>query len=348
MARRFLFGSVAAVAAFAFASWRTKTIVMSSETLTPSSAHWQAYWSAPEGRRAAVSGDAAGAIFDEVWRRFLRAAFASKTNPSFLDLACGAGVVLERAMEAIDGGQVEKILFVGLDFAPSAAAAIARKTAPDEAIVAGVAATADTIPFSDGVFDIVVSQFGLEYAGLGAFDEAARVLAPGAAFQFVVHYKDGAIYRECCENRRVLDAILESGFFETIIAAIRGPDHDGAIAKLNSIFDSLKRLLEGDRVAAKEMLGRLLSDAARLVARRQAYHPDEAVAWCEAMRNELALYEGRMRAMTQSALDRAGIEAARNRLLAQNPSIFRPEVNALTPQGSSIPAAWLLKTPDRA
>lgn len=306
------------------------------------SAHWEAYWNAAAGRRAAVSGDAPGDLFDHVWQRFLKEALGANSEPRLLDLACGAGVLLDRALETSSSLSVNG-QFVGLDYAVSAAASVARKPAPaEEAVVQGVAASASALPFADGAFDIVISQFGVEYAGLDAFDEAARVLAPGGVIQFIIHHKDGGIDRECTENARVLDAVLKSGLFETAIDAIRGPDVDGAIAKLKDILASLKSCLDGDPVAAKQMLGRLMGDVAQLVSRRQAYHPSEAIGWCEAMRGEIVLYEGRMRAMMQSALDEAGVAEARTRLGRCGATIAMPE--ALMPKGKIIPAAWLLRT----
>ena len=69
---------------------------MSSSSQDSSAAHWEAYWNAAGGRSAAVSGDAPGDLFDEIWRRFLRDALGRAAAPSLLDLACGAGVLLDR------------------------------------------------------------------------------------------------------------------------------------------------------------------------------------------------------------------------------------------------------------
>lgn len=311
------------------------------------SAHWEAYWSAAGGRRAAVSGDAPGDLFDEVWRAFLTDALSQREAPKLLDLACGAGVILDRALETVSlspsNGEAR---LVGLDYASSAAAAVARKQTPENASIHGVAASAAALPFADAAFDIVASQFGVEYAGMDAFSEAARVLAPGGAMQFIIHYRGGGIDRECAENARVLGAVLQRGLFESATDAIRGPDHDGAIAGLKAIYAELKPYLEGEPVAAKEMLARLLGDVSRLVSRRQAYAPAEAVGWCEAMRAEVMLYEGRMRAMTESALDGDGVRDARDKLASRGAVVSAPE--ALTPKGKSMSAAWLIKTERRA
>jgi len=314
---------------------------------TSQAAHWEAYWGAASGRRAAVSGDAPGDLFDGIWRSFLMDALSVRETASLLDLACGAGVILDRALEIAGASTaVNDARFIGLDYAGSAAAAVARKKPPKNAAIYGVAASAAELPFADGAFDIVISQFGSEYAGMNAFSEAARMLAPGGAMQFIMHYKGGGIDRECSENARVLAAILQQGLFDVAMEAIRGPDHDGAADKLKTVFAALKPCLEGERVAAKEMLARLLGDVSQLVSRRQAYAPAEALGWCEAMRAEVMLYEGRMRAMTQSALESVGVKEARDRLASCGANMATPEV--LPPKGKTAAAAWLLKTEIRA
>src|SRR5690606_23771055 len=49
---------------------------------------------------------------------------------------------------------------------------------------------------------------GVEYAGVGAVAEAARLLAPGGTLALLIHVFEGAIYRECELNRDVTAAIL--------------------------------------------------------------------------------------------------------------------------------------------
>ena len=305
------------------------------------SRHWEAYWRADAGQNAAVSGDAPGDLFDATWVKFFEAAFAGRSRARLVDIACGAGVVLDRAVELLKSSACKGASFCGVDYAFSAAAKVNAKPAPRNASLTGVAASAAQLPFQHGSFDIVVSQFGLEYAGAAAFGEAARVLAPGGVAQFIIHYRGGGIERECSANARVLDDVLSTGFFGAGLDAVRGPDHDSATAELQKIMTKLSTHLDGEPLAAKQMLSRLLPDMATLVARRKAYRPADATGWVEAMHQEVQRYAGRMNAMTESALDADGVRRAAQ--LIDDAGAVATEPAPLVPHGKTAPAAWLLE-----
>ena len=295
--------------------------------------YWDAYWRTGAAvRGAAVTGDAPGDKFDSYWRDFFSSLLRETAAPRVIDLACGAGAVIRRATQSF-GPQA---VCLGADYAFHAAASLASARRDGAGALFGVAASADLLPFHDRSFDVVVSQFGLEYAGLDAFREAGRILAPGGAGQLIVHYKGGGIERECAENASVLHAILEAHLFETAEQAFSGDA--SASQKLNAIFKSLTPLSGGAPAAAKMLLRRLLQDVARLMARRKAYEPDDALGWLTAMRHEISAYYARMRAMTQAALNAEDIGKARERL--SESGAVTQVCEAVTIAGKTAPAAW--------
>ena len=94
-----------------------------------------------------------------------------------LDVACGPGHVAAAA--AARGAAAQ-----GLDFS-AAMVGIARNTYP------GIAATegdAEDLPYADGAFDAVVSNFGIHHVPRpeAAIAECKRVLAPGGRVAFTV------------------------------------------------------------------------------------------------------------------------------------------------------------------
>jgi ubiquinone/menaquinone biosynthesis C-methylase UbiE len=67
----------------------------------------------------------------------------------------------------------------------------------------------ESLPFADGSFSAVVSQFGYEYSQTDdAAAEVARVLAPGAALSFLVHHSQSAIVNANRERRGAVVAFL--------------------------------------------------------------------------------------------------------------------------------------------
>ena len=231
--------------------------------------------------------------------------------------------------------------FCGVDYALSAATAVNEKSAPRHASLFGVTASVSQLPFRDASFDIITSQFGLEYAGVEAFAEAARVLAPGGAAQFIIHYRGGGIDRECAGNARVLRDVLDAGFFGAGLDAVAGPNYETAAVELQRIMTRLAQHLDGEPLAAKQLLSRLLPDMATLVSRRQAYRLADATGWIEAMRGEVQRYAERMSAMTDCALDADGVRGAAQ--FFKDIGANATEPSELTPAGKTEPAAWLLK-----
>jgi SAM-dependent methyltransferase len=122
-----------------------------------------------------------------------RVADAARLRPGdrVLDVACGTGVLARAAAaRVLPGGTV-----TGLDLAP-AMLAVAARLSPDITWRQG---SADALPFPDGSFDAVVSQFGFMFFPdpARALREMMRVLVPGGRLALAVwgSLADTPVYR---------------------------------------------------------------------------------------------------------------------------------------------------------
>lgn len=122
-------------------------------------------------------------IFDAAFTPFTRALIAAaELGPGLriLDVGCGAGTVLERAVAA--GADA-----VGIDLAPQMAAA-ARDRVPAATVLTDDAETCPILDRAPGVpFDRIVSRFGVMFFAdpVAAFTNLRSVAAPGARLAFV-------------------------------------------------------------------------------------------------------------------------------------------------------------------
>ncbi|MEQ8435084.1 MAG: class I SAM-dependent methyltransferase [Oceanicaulis sp.] len=253
-------------------------------------AAWRQYW-ADGGGQDAVTAGKAGHALEQVWRSRLSALQAVPAR--IVDLACGLGPT-SRAVRVVFGAAPQ---LVACDIADVAAANAASQSA-------GLAVAADSsrLSFKDGAFDLVVSQFGLEYAGAGAFAEAGRVLTDGGAGLAVVHMAGGSIERECAQNLEILDAILSARLLEAARdAVVHGRPRDLAgEGRLRSIAAASNAL---PNAAAARFAAAIAPDLARLAARPNAFDPVEATAYLDAQAHAVKAYHDRMASMTRAALD---------------------------------------------
>jgi SAM-dependent methyltransferase len=318
-----------------------------AELSRPDADYWDAYWQA---WNMAVSQEEAGARDPaplQHWASYFERAFADAEERRLIDVACGHGPVTGVALEAAKQSSLSIELHCA-DYSQSAVNELLRRY-PD---VRGVACDARDMPFPDRYFDLVVSQFGVEYAGDDAFSEAARLVAEGGAFVALLHLAGGAIYEECADNLAVAVALREAGFmtrardafqigFDLLAGAANKKAFDAADTKLAPAVETARRLIrDKGPMAAGGLLAKLYRDIGHMYSRMQNYVPGDVLAWFDGMTAELDSYEGRMASMTRAAVDAEGIRAKTERLGAAGLVVDEPALLSLAASGK--PAAWIL------
>ncbi|MEL6663835.1 MAG: class I SAM-dependent methyltransferase [Pseudomonadota bacterium] len=305
---------------------------------------WGNYW---KGRAASEAGAAlvgAGIETDSDIAAIWAEEFAGLTpDTRVLDLACGAGSALKAASAA---GLTN---LKGVDIAEEALQVMAREVPG----ATGVAAPADRTGLESASFDRVVSQFGLEYAGLQkAAREAARLLAPGGAFAAIIHLKDGAIARECSEKLAELNVIRDSEFIvkgQKLFRALFAADADKsqaavdratrAVNAFKPAMDAVQRLR--DKQSGQSLASHLYDGTAQLYQRRATYALADIEGWLKGMAGEIGAYRGRMESMLASAQSEADIRAALDLFAAAGHKPEPPRKIALKDGGA--PAAWWVR-----
>ena len=104
-----------------------------------------------------------------------------------LDLATGAAALPRLFLELAP--QLD-LLIDAVDLAPTSPAWLASAADAIRRIRYHGDVSIEALPFADGSFDFVVSQYGLEYAGVTARHEARRVLSSQGRAAFLLHHRD--------------------------------------------------------------------------------------------------------------------------------------------------------------
>lgn len=285
------------------------------DTKRPETAAWSAYWATAPGAGQAVTNTGLTARLAALWDARLSALVTATVPDRVGELACGSAAVLSiYARRARQLGARSRLWAIDISHE---ALSRAQETLDGEDVNC-VVASADATGLPDGAFDLILSQFGLEYAGAPGFAEAARLLAPGARFIGLVHANEGGIYRENAANAQAIHALMRSGLIARIEDQMRlsvpveeASDSDGARVDqcATNVLSELRLIAP---CAARDYVARLVDDALMIwQSRSRQNHDDRAGTgrWLATQKMALEDYLARMDTMMRASLDRAGLEA---------------------------------------
>jgi len=298
---------------------------------------WSNYWQTGSTEQALPDDHAGTQALAAFWDRYA-AELDRRSGGKLLDLACGGGFVSRRLLAALDA-PARSWRLLALDLAEPAVRQLSHASAGKSQ---GVVADAARLPFADGSIDAVVSQFGLEYAGLDALIGASVLLAPDGELTLLVHHADGSIAQSCRNNALVISRAREAGLLQAMMRLFTLLGQSGAsqsalneaVQALQDAVSATESLLKtGPACAAMPWIQRLYQDVRQLYERAAAYEPAEALQWLHSMEGQLRSYGERMQGMVTAALSAAHIDAL---------------TQAWQQQGLAIRQAEALRVDDRA
>jgi len=311
---------------------------------------WDAYWRNARSAAAHKDGGPQDEVLERFWLQLFGKVFTSfQATPRMLDIACGNGAVMRFALTARqNSGSNSDLHISGIDESPAAVEEMCKR----HPVLCGIAADATLLPFQDGAFDLVTSQFGMEYAGPDVFTEAARVTGHGGLMAAVLHLRGGGIYRECATNLEAIDGFRNCGLldcFKGLFNAAMAVQqrHDGkdlfrrADEKFGRSVAAAEEVLQRwGKGVADATLYRLYTDIAHMYRRFKTYEPGEVFIWIDLMSNELDTYSGRMSKMLQASLDAPEMDRVTAQLTSRGLVIRVRDI--LNFGQHSVPSAWVI------
>jgi SAM-dependent methyltransferase len=270
---------------------------------------WDNYWT---GSSSGVAYNQEGADHPALDRFWHQALAPVNVDLRILDVASGRGALIDY----LPAGNYRH--FVSLDY--SHAALASQQVNHD--FIQPVVADVKAMPFDAGSFDLVISQFGVEYGGPGAIDSLPSLVAAGGRTVLVMHCEGSVIDRECRSNREAIRRVNQLGFlplaenmFRTGYAVLKGSADrkaagDSARALLEP-FRGIGQILQemGEDVAGGTVMT-LYRETARIQERIQHHVEEEVIGWIQTMTREIGQYEARMQSMIDAALS---VEAFQSR-----------------------------------
>jgi ubiquinone/menaquinone biosynthesis C-methylase UbiE len=316
---------------------------MTSNT-SQTSKSWDKYWQGTSDTGAFTSGGVSHPAIRAFWIEFFNSAKQNYNNPNILDIASGNGAVIECALEAFE--QIPNELY-SLDVSEAAINNIHSRYPK----VKGIVSNANSVPKETGSFDIVTSQYGIEYAGHDAILEAARLLADSGSMVLLMHCDASSIHLECRQSLIAIERTQTSGFIQLAIEmfdagfkSIKGADRKPyeqsskqlapAIMELESIMREYGSHVAGDSIS------RLYNDVGQIHQRIQHYESADVLAWLNRMEEELSAYAKRMSSMSESAINNSKFEQIKDDLTERGFVI--ETADKLYIPGEELPMAWVL------
>jgi ubiquinone/menaquinone biosynthesis C-methylase UbiE len=314
-----------------------------SDSLSADSS-WDRYWRGmKEGGQFGVGG-ASHPRLNQFWREYFSSMGTLSAPKKMIDIGCGDGAVVAAAADTLGD---ECLQLTSLDISRHSLD-LMRQRYPD---VDGVVADALHIPFDSWSFDLVTSQFGVEYAGRAAFVEAARLVAPGGQLALLVHHRASIMYEDCSASLDAVEVLKACQFiarsitlFETGFAMLRGADrspYDAAAQDMLPAYRELERIMQrrGKHVAGDTLL-RLYEDVDTIHQHMEQYDPAEILRWLAKMDTELDGYARIMRAMRDAALSEQQFLAVSEAV--KDAGLTVQQALPLRGDEVGLPIAWVL------
>lgn len=308
---------------------------------------WDKYWSGVAGIGAFSDGGVSHPSITAYWQHYFKHSAASREggSPQIIDIASGNGALIEVAAQVFGA---EKLEFTSLDLSPSAIQQLVTRF-PN---VKGLVADANAIPVQDNCTDMVISQFGIEYAGLDAIDEAIRVVSNTGSIALMMHCDNSVIYQESKTNLEVIEKILNADILplaKQLFTARANLSKAGDKQRL--IYEELAHqfglaLIELENImtefgiaAAGGFVHKLYNDMADVHEKFAHYVLSDVLRWLINVEIELIAYKGRMTAMLEASLDEAQFTEIKHKFKSSNFNIN--VADKLFSPGNHRPLAWV-------
>lgn len=278
--------------------------------------HWSDYWAS--GALTSLPQDFAFNYDGEVERFWHEQFDTLPESGKMLDICTGNGAIalLAAAWAAAQDRTIEIAAVDAADIRPDA---IARRRPDVAELVEGIQfhgrTSVEALPFEDQSFDLVTSQYGLEYCRLDtAAGELARVIRPGGCLAVLAHEASTEVIETMAEEERAYQLLESVRFFRVLRSWVKGqlapPDFRQRLEGIQ------RRLREEVRRAQSPLIGQVGQSVASLLPMSAAELREN--------REAVGGFLGRMESGRDRLLDMLRV----NRRIAGNPDWHRPLADA--------------------
>lgn len=294
------------------------------------SENWSDYWQ-DEGQSGEVFVDASGRKHPALTRFWTDALATLPDASTVVDIACGAGSVFAEV------AGVDRLQLFANDISADAVELLQKRMPA----VSTRVADAKSLPYDDRSFDRVVSQFGVEYAGLDAFMEAARLIKSGGSLVTLSHYRDGYIDSRNAIELDAANDLLSGRFIDHAAAVTRAvfADDRSAFDQAFARFQPAEQALAAAHDRHNQGVhAHLYAGFRQLFEHRDRYAEADIHAWLDDMRGEVDRTVLRLATMRSAALTAEHVAELAARFAAAG--LVDVCIEPFEISGNDKPVAW--------
>jgi len=293
---------------------------------------WSEYW-LNEGVTGECFVDSKGNknnYLSKFWYKEIR---NNKNLAKVIDLASGAGSIFAGNIDE------ENDKYYAVDVSQDALNQLKSRMPNVKTLVNSI----DNVNLPSAEFDLVVSQFGIEYAGANAFIEAARLLKANGKLVLLSHIKDGFIDSKNQTEYEGVSLLNSSDFINKSIEVTKARFE----ADKNKFKQKFSEFIAIEPVVSKWALTHktgLLSHAyfgfRKMYENINSYVLADLIDWLEGINDEKQKSEIRLKEMLNAALTQEKVESHCN--LLRESGLFNIEFKPFLIPNQSLPIAWLI------
>lgn len=281
----------------------------------PDTDPWTLYWRADNQDSCVAAATPRDAeALSQIWQRF---AARLTAGARVLDLATGNGTV---ALALLRGNGSLRI--TGVDKADIDPLRFLSSPGPLHAVQFAGAIDICSLPFEPGSFDVLTSQFGIEYAPLAeAVRSAAAVLRSGGRLNFLMHHAESEIVAPTRAKMREMAGLLQAGgVLERLLSYVNGE------AGIDALDAAGKQHLDSGAGRSSQITGRIFEGVNRVTHSMQQGNRRAGGELAAGMVSRLRADHDRLMQLNDAALTELQAQQARDQLEKANIaiSVMRP------------------------
>ncbi|RZQ54766.1 hypothetical protein C1E23_01780 [Pseudoalteromonas phenolica] len=294
---------------------------------------WDKYWENNTGGEVFVSSEGQkNTELEELWRKFFhRKQNLIKKKTKVLDIASGAGSIFS----SIDNS--ENFNLYALDGSGEAL----EKLKTQMPYVNVLKYKFDEYATKDIYYDIIVSQFGIEYSGKEYFRKIGELLSDEGSFKLIVHKSGSMIDKRTQQEIDCINLLNDTEFFDLAKKLIKLDNDNIEYKNVFEQFTSIEPLIFNNLSSYKNsILNQGYYGFRQLYSNQERYYKKDILTWLNNLEYEKDISYSRLLSMSKATINLQDINKIKHDLYSSGLRDVEVSDFNISRADGVLPLAW--------